>query len=184
MKKIKENKIFKIVKNILKVLITIFILIIVGVILIQRIFNNNFSLAGFRIYTVATGSMVPEYNVLDIIITKTKDMNEIKIGDDVVYLGKEGDFYNKIVTHRVIGKQETDGKTYFRTKGIANRSEDPLIDETQIYGVVLKKSFILSFISKLVNSNVGFYLLILIPGAILITLEIIDKVNKKDETSL
>ena len=171
-------KILKGTFKILKVLLTLLIVLIVSIILLQRVFNNKVSIGGYRIFTIITESMVPVYNVFDVIISKNIDAENIKVGDDVVYLGSEGSFADKIITHRVI-EIENENNTYnFTTQGIANTGIDPVINESQIYGVVVKKSVILSFISKLVNNSFGFYFLILIPLAILIVSEIVDKVKK------
>lgn len=174
------KKALSIISKIVKVIATIFVALIVLVVLIQRIFNNSLSLGGFRLYTVVTGSMEPTYKVKDIIISKSRKPEDIKVGDPVVYLGKESDFENKIVTHRVIEKREESGKYYFVTKGDNNTGIDPEIEGSQIYGVVIHKSAVLSFVSKLVTSNVGFFLLIIVPGALLIVLEIADRVKGED----
>ena len=179
MKNLKNHKIIKWTLLLFRIIIITIIAFIVGIIVIQRVFNNNISIGGYRIFTIITESMVPKYKVHDVVISKTTEANKIKIGDDLVYLGKEGDFNGKIITHQVIGIEENNGYI-FRTKGIANTGEDPLVKEDQVYGIVVKKSVILSTISKAVNNPFGFYFLILIPLAILIVLEIIDRVKEKE----
>lgn len=180
MQKIIKNKFLKYIWKTIKVISTIFILIVIGIILIQRVFNNNVSIFGYRIFTVATGSMEPEYKVLDIIFVRQTESNNINIGDDLVYLGESGDFKGKIITHRVIKKETIENKTVFHTQGIANTVEDPLVNEDQIYGKVLFKGVVLSFINKIINNPVGFYILIIVPVAVLIVLEIIDRKKEKE----
>lgn len=171
-------KILKGIFKVFKILLTLLIILIVSIILLQRVFNNKVSIGGYRIFTIITESMVPAYNVFDVIIAKSVDAENIKVGDDVVYLGNEGSFADKIITHRVIEIEKENNTYNFTTQGIANTGIDPVINESQIYGVVAKKSTILSFISKLVNNSFGFYFLILIPLAILIVSEIVDRVKK------
>lgn len=166
--------------KITKVLLTIMVIFVVSVILMQRVFNNNVSLFGYRIFTIVTGSMEPDYKVMDVIIAKTAESKTIEIGDDLVYLGREGTFANKIVTHRVIKKEVIDSKLTFTTQGTANSGVDPIVYEDQIYGVVLRKSLVLSFASKLVTHPLGFMFLILIPAAILIATEMYDRLQKKE----
>lgn len=177
--KIKENKAIKIITMITKTIVTMFIVIVIGIIFIQRISNNKLTLGGFGIYTIITESMVPEYKVHDMVISKKIDTSKIKEGDDVVYLGTKEDFKDKIVTHRVIKKEEIENKLYFHTKGIANDIEDPVIESTQILGKVVYKSIVLSFISKIVNNTYGFYFVIFVPFAILSVMEVIDIVNER-----
>ncbi len=181
MQKIKENQILKYLWKTIKIIVTLFILIIIGIIITQRIFNNNVSVLGYRIFTVATGSMEPEYKVMDILFVKESKESQIKVGDDVVYLGKGGTFDGKVITHRVIEIEKENDIVSFHTKGIANDIEDPIVYYDQIYGKVIYKGVVLSFVNKIINNPIGFYLLIVIPVAILITLEIIDRKKEKDE---
>lgn len=174
LKKIKNNKVFKISSTIIKAFFSLAIILIVLVIFIQRVSNNNATLGGYSIFTIISASMAPEYNIGDMVIAKTKKVEDINIGDDVVYLGKEADFKDKIVTHRVIGKSTVDGKYVFETKGIANELPDPKIGEDQIKGVVVFKGVIISAIGKVVNNTYGFYFLLFVPLSILIFLEILD----------
>lgn len=180
MQRLKESKFLKYLLKTIKTLGMVFIIVVIGIIIIQRIFNNNVSILGYRIFTVATGSMEPVYKVMDIILVKETKDTDIKVGDDLVYMGKSGDFNGKIITHRVIKKETKDGVLVFHTQGIANTAEDPEIYFDQIYGKVVYKGIALSFINKIINNPVGFYFLIVIPIAVLITLEIIDRKKEKE----
>ena len=175
--KINNNKALKIIAMLFKTIVSFFIIIVISIIFIQRISNNKVSLGGYSLFTVVTESMVPKYNVFDMIVAKEVDTNDIKVGDDVVYLGKKSDFAGKIVTHEVIKIDKIDGNTYFHTKGI----EDPLVSADQIMGRVSFKSHILSFISRVVNNIYGFYFVIFVPFAILLVMEIIDIVYERRE---
>ena len=97
MKKLLENKALKIIGNILYYLLVILVVMILAVVLLQRVTNNNISLAGIRVFNIVTESMVPKYQVGDILISKTIEPDKIKEGDDLVYLGKEDSFKDKIV---------------------------------------------------------------------------------------
>ena len=83
--KIKNNKILKIIGNIMYVIVFVLILLILIIALLQRTSNNEVTLGGYRIFVVATGSMVPKYNVGDVLISKEIPPEEIKVGDDIVY---------------------------------------------------------------------------------------------------
>lgn len=179
--RIKNNKLLKILTMIIKAIILFFIVIVISIIFIQRISNNKLTLGGYSIYTIITESMVPKYNVYDMVISKKTNINQIKVGDDIVYQGAEGDFQDKIITHRVIKKEKLNDEIYLHTKGIANNIEDPLVKENQILGKVVYKSNILSFISKVVNNPYGFYFVIFVPFAVLSALEIIDIIDERRE---
>lgn len=169
--KLNNNKVFSIFKKIFSVLITILLVLIFVVIIVQKVSNNQVNLGGFGIYTVATGSMEPEYKVRDLILASKKDVQDIQVGDDVVYMGKENNLSGKIIVHRVIQRFDNDEKISFITKGINNEIEDPEIDETQILGVVRCKMHILSFCSQIVNNTIGLILLVVIPFIIFIFME-------------
>lgn len=180
--KLRENKAIKIIGNILYYLLVIIVLLILAVVLFQRVSNNNASIGGIRIFNIVTESMVPEYNVGDILVSKSIDPSKVKVGDDLVYLGNTGSFQDKIITHRVIAiEQGEDGKYLFYTQGIANPEPDPVVSEDQIYGTIIYKTVILSFISKIINNLFGFYFLIFVPLTVLIIVKIIKIHGEKDD---
>ena len=172
-------KIIHKLSTVLNIVFAIFIVFIVLIIANQRLTNNEKSLFGYRIFSVATGSMIPKYEINDIVIAKEHTPSDIKVGDDVVYLGNAGSFSGKIVTHRVINVDQKEGKYFFETQGIANSIPDPVIDEKQLYGVVIAKSVILTFIFAIVTKPIGFFLLIFIPIIIFVGLEIIDFLKER-----
>lgn len=178
----KNNKVIKGILLVFKTILGIFIITIFAIIFLQRISKNSVSFFGYGMYTVVSESMVPEYNLWEMLIAKEVDAKDIKIGDDVVYLGAVSSFKDKIVTHRVRQiKPQTDGTYHFVTKGIANEVTDPEISETQILGRVVHKSKILSFLSKIINNVYGFYFIIILPMTIAIFLEVVETINEKKE---
>ena len=174
LKKIKENKVVKFIGNTLYTLMFVVLVLMLVVVIMQRTTNNNITIGGIRMFSVLTGSMVPVYEVGDILISKEVEPEKIKVGDDIVYVGKKGSFSGKIVTHRVnsIEKQE-DGNYKIITQGIANNTEDPEIDQTQVLGKVMYKMYIFSIFGKLVKNVYMFYFLIFIPVGILVYRNII-----------
>ena len=156
-KKLNISKIFKVLWNILSKIITILILFVSIIIVVQKVTNNKESFFGYRIFRVQTGSMIPKYNIGDVILVKEKDIDKIKVGDDVTYKGESGSVKGLLVTHRVIDIEEVEGKKAFHTKGIANNLEDPIVYGNQINGVVQTKLYILSLICLLLNNKYVFY---------------------------
>lgn len=176
-----NNKVVKFILTLLKIIVWIFVILIIAIILVQKIFDNKISIGNYRMFTIVSGSMIPEYDIYDVVLVKETNPEDIKIGDDVAYLGDEGEFNGKIVTHRVIDIIEEDGNYSFETKGVANTAADPIISSSQIYGVVTYKPQVLSFLSHILNNAYGFYFLIFVPIAFLIFLEIIDFIKRKEE---
>ena len=182
LKKIKENKVLKFIGNVLYTIMFILVVLMLLVVVMQRVTNNNIAIGGIRMFSVATGSMIPVYEVGDILISKEIEPEKIEVGDDLVYLGKEGSFKNKIVTHRVnsIEKQE-DGNYKIITQGVANNAEDPEINQTQVLGKVMFKMHLLSYLGKLVRNVYMFYFVIFIPVGILVYRNIKNLMNAARE---
>jgi signal peptidase len=133
-------------------------------------------------FTVISGSMKPKYDIGDVLISKKIDAADLKVGDTISYLGEAGDFRNKVITHQIVGiNKDENGKYIFRAKGLANLVEDPIVYERQLYGKVIYRSFILSIIYKIVGTNLGFYLFIIIPLIYIIGSEIISTLLNKEE---
>ncbi len=149
---------------------------------IQRFSNNKFSFMNYRFFSVITGSMVPVYNVGDVLIARDIPADQIEIGDDVSYLGAMGSFKDKIVTHRVIGiETDTNGEKLFFTQGVANLVQDPVVKADQIYGRIVYKSFLLSFAYKIISTRVGMFILIVIPVMYIIMSEILAVLLEKED---
>lgn len=180
-KKIKENKALKVIGNILYVLLFVIVILMLIVVVLQRVSDNSISLGGYRLFTVATGSMEPKYLVGDILISKEINPDEIQVGDDIVYRGNSGSFKDKIVTHQVISIREENGEKKITTKGIANTEEDPEIDASQVYGKVIYKVKTLSFIGQIIKNIYVFYFIIFVPIAIIIFRQIRNLLKKDDD---
>lgn len=168
------RKKFKILWDIIVKLVTLLIVLISLIIIVQKVTNNKESFFGYRIFRVQTGSMIPKYQIGDVILVKKQDVDKIKVGDDVTYLGESSSVKGILITHRVIDIQEVDGKKEFHTQGIANNLEDPVVYGNQINGVVQFKMPILTLLCKLLNNKYIFYF-----GAVLpLTLYIFFRVLK------
>lgn len=181
-------KILKSIWSLFRTIVTIVLVVLIAVIVTQRVSNNQKAIAGFRVFNVITESMVPEYKVGDTILTKTVNPSELKIGDDITYMGKKDPFKGMIITHRIvkIEKQE-DGKYLIQTKGLANDIEDPEINESQVYGKVIYKIKTISFLNGIIGNLFGMYFAIFIPFGIITFVEFIlykrDKETEEDDDS-
>lgn len=173
---IKNNKIIKFIYNTFKFLIFTLLVLYVAFVIYQRV-SGNAPLFGYRVFTVASGSMTPAYNINDVIYVKEVDVESLKVGDDIAYNGERAGFEGLIITHRIIDIEITsDGGRRIFTQGIANENEDPSIDENQIIGKVLGKVFIINQLNHAVKSTWGFFFLIFLPLFLVIVLEIIETI--------
>ena len=178
-------KVLKALYGLIRFLFTAAIVCLLAIVLTQRISNNQMAIAGIRIFTVVTESMVPEYLVGDALLVKSVEPEELQVGDDITYLGEKESFADKIVTHRVeeITKNK-DGTYKIITKGIANEKADPAINESQVYGKVIYKIKSISYINGIIGNLYGMYFVIVVPMAIMIFVEFINyKRDKSDDNT-
>ena len=77
------------------------------------------SFLGFKTFTIITGSMSPNIEVDDIVITKEVRANELNRDDIISFKNGEN-----TVTHRIVDIQETEKGRIFTTKGDENDVSD------------------------------------------------------------
>ncbi len=168
LKKITENPVLKLINNIVYVILFLIVASVLFVVILQRASNNDIALGGIRIFNIVSESMVPKYNIGDVLVVKSIEPQNIKVGDDIAYIGQESTFNQKIVTHQVIKIDYENGEYIFHTKGIANILEDPLVHQNQVFGKVVYKIWILSFISKILSNVYVVFFGIFVPIVVLI----------------
>ena len=176
----KGKKILKKIQTIVEFFITLIVVITSIIIIVQRVSNNENSFSGFRIFKIETGSMIPKYNINDVILARETDAKNIKIGDDLVYKAEEGEMKGMIITHQVIGKEEKEGKIFFTTQGIANNSADPEFESEQAIGVVKCKLHVLTFMVNIFSNIYLFYFIIILPLTIYIFFKEIHGADRRE----
>lgn len=148
-----------------KVLYRIFIFVVVFIIIVNIFSIFHASLFGFRLYRIATGSMVPYLNINDYILVKKS--NDYKEGDVITYTSDE-----TYVTHRIVSITDEN----IVTKGDANNTMDEPITKDNIIGKVVLKFGVLGFIIYLFSKPIIWVLLFII--GIVITAFLPDKKRK------
>lgn len=146
----KRHEIQRIISFSITIVILLFLLYIGYLKFVKK--ENDISILGFRPYMVATGSMEPKYNVGDLVIIKETPEEEIKIGDIINYISENG---IDTITHRVVDIIKKDGKTYYKTHGDNNNSEDSgLVNYSQVNGkLVFKISKLGTILTKLLTGT-------------------------------
>ncbi len=181
MKKLLDNKIFNILSSLIEWVIMIVLALLIVLVGVQK-FSNKGNFFGYRIYTIISGSMIPTYDVGDTLLIKEMSANNIEVGDAVTYLGDGGALNGKIITHQVVSiEYDENGKYLFHTKGVANNIEDPIVSQDQVLGKVVHKFFFLTLLGKITTSMSLLFIFITIPVAIIIAIEIVKLVYKKEE---
>lgn len=156
------KKIAKISLKVLYNVLIVFCVILIAVIVMQRVTDSNGSIKGYKIFRVVSGSMIPKFDVGEVVICKEIPADEIKLGDAIVYRGKIGELFNKLVMHEVVGinHDELDGSLEFYAKGINNNEEDPEVKSDQILGVVVFKSGLLTVLYSLATSIYSSFIIV------------------------
>jgi len=185
MKNLLDNKIFKIIFGIVKLIFVVLICLYLAFIIIQNVSGNR-SVFGYRMFDIASSSMSGVYEVHDVILVKDYDTNKLKVGDDIVYNGERAGLDGKLITHRIIKieNNEKDGGRVFTTKGVKNEIEDPAIKDDQVIGKVVGIVPVISPVNHIVKSQVGFFLCVFCPIVIIISLEVFATLAEMKEEKL
>ena len=104
-------------------------ILVINLTLIAKSFLNKDqvpNVAGKLPLIVLTDSMYPEIESGDLIICKTEEPENIRVGDVISFFDPAGNG-TSIVTHRVLEVTEQDGLLAWRTKGDNNNTEDRLL---------------------------------------------------------
>ena len=157
------KKVIKKILNILKIIILILLILFALFTVYQKVFPNNPSAFGFRTYSIITKSMEPVLKKGDVILVQERNTSSYKVGDIITFKGTSGDLKGKIVTHEIVGIKLENGKNIFYTKGIQNISEDPAVYEDEILGKYIYKFKFFSLIERILDTKIGFILIIIIP---------------------
>lgn len=182
MKDFNKNKKVGIIKNVIRVIFIVMIVAFLLMVCLQRFSGNKVSLFNFRMFTVVSGSMEPKYKIGDVLIAREVKASKVKKGDTISYLGTKGDVNGKVITHEVIGiKKDSNGNFVFQTQGLANPIADIYpVYENQLYGVVIYKVFILSFVYKIVGTTYGLFLFVILPLLYIIGSEFVELLLDKE----
>lgn len=176
MRRLLDNRIFQIVYGIFRAIVVTLLVVYLLFVIIQRVTNNS-DIFGYRVFTVATGSMEPVYNVNDVILVEEVDVSTLKVGDDVAYVGATKENKGISITHRIIRIEKNEkGENLYFLKGVNNEYEDPAIYGHQILGKVRGKVFIVNFLNHVVKNIYGFFFLVFCPLVLVIFLEIADTI--------
>lgn len=131
---------------------------------------------------VLSGSMGPDINPGDIVVSTYINPEEIKMNDVITFT--TADDPKNCVTHRVINITNEQGSINFQTKGDAN--EEPDLNIVQSSDVVGKVAFVipyLGYVPHFAKSFLGFITLIIIPGCLIIVSEVFSIVKAKKKGS-
>ncbi len=130
----------RVIKNVVCWTLIIILSFAVITFLLTRFAGATPSLFGYTLQRVSSGSMVPELEVGDVILSRNVgESDELKVDDIITFDGSD-QFGEKNVTHRIIvAPYEANGVVMLQTKGDANDIADNPIEFSRVKSIVLKK---------------------------------------------
>ena len=130
----------------------------------------------YNAFVVLTGSMLPDIQVYDVVVTKKVTAKTLEEGDVITFASSDSRFLNTIITHRIIKKnydKETNAYT-FQTKGDNNNVADSaLVNSNNIYGKVIIKIPKLGYLQEFLTTDGGWIMVILLPCLVVISYDIV-----------
>jgi signal peptidase len=122
--------------------------------------------------TVQSGSMKPDMQVGDVVVSSWINPQDIKIGDIITFKYGDSEDPHRYITHRVIEIIPTEGDLEFKTKGDANEDPDPrLVTTDDLIGKVILVVPYLGHFGNFARSTYGYILFLLIPAILIIVYE-------------
>ena len=188
MTKSKIKKIFSVAGTVLTVLLIAFTAYIVVSVIIARVKNTDVSLFGYSFGVVLTNSMEPEISPGDLIIFGHDNIDEVKVGDNIVFKAGDG-FSEKIKGQNVVHRVQSieilpDGSVEITTRGINNLNDDeyPVTSENFVGICIYHSTAWGNFFTFMINY--GFIILIVVvalPFIISQIIKIVKLSKSKDE---
>ena len=185
---IKNSYIYKLVSRIVSVLFSVtlvFLIILGGLMFYHNMQSKSYEKRGliytppFGLYTIVSGSMMPNVNVYDVVIAVKKDPDSIKIGDVITYVSNWDLNYGLNITHRVVDIQKNElGEYSFITKGDNNNDVDKVpVPYQNVVGKVVMKIPQLGRLQFFLSTKFGWFLIVFFPALIVIIFDIL-KIKK------
>lgn len=140
-----------------------------------RAAKGDFTPPKFNAYVVLTGSMLPEIEPKDVVVTKKIEGKDLKVGDIITFIPSDSRISNIIVTHRILNKyyDATTNKYTYQTKGDANNTPDfTLAEDSNVIGKVIFKIPKVGYIQELLATRGGLIIVVLIPALVILSYDI------------
>ncbi len=136
-------------------------------------------------YVVASGSMIPELKVYDVLIVQGHEpFDNIEISDIIVF-NRPSD-HDRVIVHRVVSVIDSEPKT-LRTKGDANPASIPGTDfpitEEEYIGKVVYTLPQVGYITQLLKPPINYVIIVIVIG-VMIVKQMAKKKKQKETTPL
>ena len=137
--------------------------VLVGVVAICAVVLVGLRIAGFRTFTIMSGSMEPEYPVGAMVYVKPVDYQSLEVGDVISFVANDE---KTVVTHRIVDIEidETDATVRrFKTKGDANSSVDSgLVHYRNVLGTPIITIPLIGYFAHNIQQPPGIYIALVV----------------------
>lgn len=142
-------------------------------------------ICGHATVKIISPSMEPEIPVGMYIVCEEVQAEDVCVGDIILFYSRDPQIYGKINTHRVVEIHSDNGSYSFVTKGDNNLLTDayPVLEEDLIGRYVRNADRLASFAGFFSNPTV-FFVLVIIPAAILVIVSMKDVVKGAKEARM
>ena len=156
----------KIVLNIINgvsvIIIAAAVLVLLTVVLTKS--GDVPNILGYSVFRVMTGSMEPAIETDSLIVVKSVEASEIKIGDVISFFSQDPAHGGAVNTHRVTAIEQNGEEWNFVTKGDANQLEDKYVTSSKdLIGKVVYVSHVRGIIVHLLSNPLIFIPVIVLP---------------------
>ena len=165
-------------KNVIKDILIVALGVIIIWVGLQVVFGTE-----NPFYVVASGSMIPELQVYDVLIVQGHvTFEDVQIGDIIVFDRPSG--HDRVIVHRVVSITDDDPIT-LRTKGDNNVASIPGTDfpitEKEYIGKVVFQIPQIGYVTQVLKPPTNYILIVLVIGFMIVK-EIIKRRNVKELT--
>ncbi len=168
------KKMLNIAGNVLFIALIAVLAVMVVFLVKGKLDGGDPSIAGYKLMTVLSGSMEPEFNTGSMIIVAPAEASAIAEGDVITF--KSADPVTEeelVITHRVLQVTKQDGNLAFKTKGDANNAEDDnLVPASKLIGREIIDIPNAGYVTEFAKSKNGLIFMIVIPGLFIIGVEL------------
>ena len=146
------------------------------------------SIGGYMPMIVLTDSMHPEIKGGDLVVIKSVDAEDIKVGDVITFFDPNSKS-KTTTTHRVIEIKTVDGELTFVTQGDANSGADGDIPATNLVGLYQFRVPLMGKVAMFMQTTVGLVICVVVPLLLFVGYDVIrrrkyEKVKQSDTDAL
>lgn len=160
-----------IIVNGIFIVVLVLIVIVAGYLVKSKIDGGQPQVAGHKIFIVLSDSMHPVFDTGSVVVVKNVDQTNIPVGSIITF--ENPDNQKMLITHRVAGIKKDQGQIRYITKGDANNAVDktPVLSDKVIGEVQFSVPYA-GYLFNFADSKKGLLVLVLLPGSLLIALEV------------